>query len=119
MFQIEQSIIRLIQDLIASKMQLHVNIYVSEKICCVRTDDQLSINRVMNTTRCVLSSPRPQFTHQLFYISYAVRCTLLFPACTNINKGLLLTCIQDNLECAVSVVPLECNNYFLVEQLQD
>lgn len=43
---------------------------------------------------------------------------LLIPAFTNINKG-LLTCIQDNVECAVSVVSFEHNRYSLVEQLQE
>jgi hypothetical protein len=53
------------------------------------------------------------------HVYYAVSYAVGFPAFTDTNKALLLTCIQDATEGAASIIVPECFHDSLVAKLQE
>ena len=55
----------------------------------------------------VIQSCELQFFHGLLHVFYAVSYVVWFPAFTDINKGLLVTCIKGTVKGVASVMALE------------
>ena len=58
-----------------------------------------------------------QFIRGILYIYHTINYAVLFLAFIDINKGLLVTCIQDTIQGSVSVTALQFCNDSLFEQL--